>query len=189
MQGRTDVVHFVSTATGSKRTFSLKPENVSVKKLALFAAIAPDVLVVRDPASGEDVDDLSTLAPGQQYDVEKKEQDAPPATWIAVCTVAEFEKRKNKIGAARLGIAGRDVALLRVGENRIAAFDAVCYHYGGPLIEGTVDIEELHITCPWHRYRIDLKTGKCFQGIAEGHKALSAEQMQVKETRFRCCVS
>ncbi len=169
-------VHFVSTATGSKRTFSLAVNDVSLKKLGLFAAIAPDAVVVRDPASGALVGDLSSLAPGQSYSVERRAAEQPvPTDWIAVCTVEELERRKNRIGAVRLGVAGRDVALLKTGEASVVAFDAVCYHYGGPLTEGTLDIEELRLTCPWHRYEIDLRTGR----RVEGASGLSAQQMQV----------
>ena len=173
-------VHFVSTATGSKRTFSLRAAEVTPNKLGLFAAIAPDAVRVRDPASGELVAELSSLSPGQSYIVERNEEAvAAPKDWIAVCSMEELDRRKNRIGAVRLGVAGRDVALLKTGEATVVAFDAVCYHYGGPLIEGTVDIEELHITCPWHRYEIDLKTGRAVQGRMEGANALSAQQMQV----------
>jgi nitrite reductase/ring-hydroxylating ferredoxin subunit len=171
-------IHFVSTATGSKRTFTLQADEVTVKKLGAFAAISPDAVVVRDPASGSVVADLSSLAAGQTYNVERAEQVETPRGWIAVCSVEELERRKNRIGAVRLGVAGRDVALLKVGD-RVLAFDAVCYHYGGPLIEGTVDIEELRITCPWHRYEIDLQTGRSVQGKMEEAGTLSAQQMQV----------
>jgi hypothetical protein len=39
---------------------------------------------------------------------------------------------------------------------------AVCPHLGGPLAEGTV--EDGCVTCPWHGYRFDLRTGRCVSG-------------------------
>ena len=54
--------------------------------------------------------------------------------------------------------------------SRVLAIDAICYHMGGPLVEG--DIEELlgqpHIVCPWHHYRIGLETGEGAYQVAKG---------------------
>lgn len=39
------------------------------------------------------------------------------------------------------------------------AVTASCPHLGGPLEQGT--IEEGCISCPWHKWRFDLKSGHC----------------------------
>lgn len=39
------------------------------------------------------------------------------------------------------------------------AISAVCPHLGGPLEEG--EIKEGCVTCPWHKWRFDLKSGHC----------------------------
>lgn len=38
--------------------------------------------------------------------------------------------------------------------------DALCPHSGGPLVEGRV--RDGLVICPWHFYRFDLRTGRCF---------------------------
>ena len=52
----------------------------------------------------------------------------------------------------------------------VYAIDSICYHMGGPLIDG--DIEELlgqpHIVCPWHHYRISITTGEGAYQVAKG---------------------
>ena len=40
----------------------------------------------------------------------------------------------------------------------IAAIDGVCPHQGGPLAEGRLD--GTTVTCPWHGWRFDVRTGK-----------------------------
>jgi nitrite reductase/ring-hydroxylating ferredoxin subunit len=55
---------------------------------------------------------------------------------------------------------------VRVGETSIAVFDVhgelmavenVCRHLGNPIDDGLV--EEGCLTCPWHGWRYDLRTG------------------------------
>ncbi|XP_074640494.1 Rieske domain-containing protein-like isoform X2 [Tubulanus polymorphus] len=51
----------------------------------------------------------------------------------------------------------------------IYAMDSLCYHTGGPLVDG--DIEDINgttcIVCPWHKYKISLKEG---EGFYQCHK-------------------
>jgi nitrite reductase/ring-hydroxylating ferredoxin subunit len=56
---------------------------------------------------------------------------------------------------------GREVRLVDVA-GEIVAHTTVCPHLGGPLDAGTV--EEGRITCPWHGYRFDLRTGANLDG-------------------------
>ncbi len=51
---------------------------------------------------------------------------------------------------------GRSVALFHV-DGRYYAIDNTCPHRGGPLAEG--DLEGLVISCPWHAWRWDVRTG------------------------------
>ena len=53
----------------------------------------------------------------------------------------------------------RAIALFRVGEE-VFALDNVCPHWQGPLGEGVVNVERMEVTCPWHRFRYDLRTGR-----------------------------
>lgn len=60
---------------------------------------------------------------------------------------------------------------------RLFALDASCYHYGGPLALG--DIEETPagctVTCPWHRYKIDLATGHSIHEPVDHRPASDAD--------------
>lgn len=38
---------------------------------------------------------------------------------------------------------------------------AFCPHLAGPLFQGT--LSGATITCPWHQWRYDLRTGRCLQ--------------------------
>jgi Rieske Fe-S protein len=40
----------------------------------------------------------------------------------------------------------------------LGAYSSVCPHMGGPLQLG--EIAHGEVTCPWHRFRFDLKTGQ-----------------------------
>lgn len=52
------------------------------------------------------------------------------------------------------------ILLLRMG-NQIQAFRNACAHMGLPLEGGMVDREAGTITCPWHGFRFDCRTGEC----------------------------
>lgn len=56
------------------------------------------------------------------------------------------------------GKDGEEIALFKV-EGQIYALNNACPHMGGPLAEG--DIEDCTVTCPWHGWQFDLKTGAC----------------------------
>ena len=60
--------------------------------------------------------------------------------------------------------SGRAILLLLLPGPSVAALDEFCYHHGGPLSGG--DVEDLPggrcaVVCPWHRYRIDVRSGEC----------------------------
>lgn len=55
-------------------------------------------------------------------------------------------------------IDGKSVALFNV-DGTFYAIDNTCIHRGGPLGEGELAGEE--VTCPWHGWTYDVKTGQC----------------------------
>ena len=67
-----------------------------------------------------------------------------------------------KIGDVREGegktvsVNGQEVALFNE-EGKIHAIDNSCAHKGGPLGEGTLNGEI--VTCPWHGWKFNVKTG------------------------------
>jgi nitrite reductase (NADH) small subunit len=64
-------------------------------------------------------------------------------------------------GALVVAIDRYDVALFNV-EGDIHAYENVCPHQGGPIGEGW--IEGGVVTCPWHAWRFDLRSGKMTLG-------------------------
>ncbi len=53
---------------------------------------------------------------------------------------------------------GKLIALFKV-QGAVYALDNTCPHQGGPLGEGYLDGSE--VTCPWHAWTFDVKTGDC----------------------------
>jgi NAD(P)H-dependent nitrite reductase small subunit len=65
-------------------------------------------------------------------------------------------------GTAKAVIVGeREVALFNVG-GTFYALDNTCPHQGGPLAEGW--IEGTRVTCPWHAWTFELRTGRMTLG-------------------------
>jgi len=66
----------------------------------------------------------------------------------------------------RAEVNGHVMVLLRPKPGGdVTAFQEFCTHRCGPLSEGTVD--DGQITCPWHRSRFDVHTGKPTHGPAK----------------------
>lgn len=59
-------------------------------------------------------------------------------------------------------VAGKPVNIVRIGD-ALHAYSAECPHMLAPLSDVPVDKEGC-ITCPWHGYRFDAKTGKVTNG-------------------------
>lgn len=55
-------------------------------------------------------------------------------------------------------VNGKEVALFNI-EGKVFAINHTCPHQGGPLAEG--GIEGSVVTCPWHGWSFDVKTGVC----------------------------
>ena len=74
--------------------------------------------------------------------------------WTKAAKAADIEEGK----AVVVSLGGKDVAIFKAQGN-FYALDSVCPHRGGPLGEGYLD--GLELTCPWHAWTFDLKTGNC----------------------------
>jgi nitrite reductase/ring-hydroxylating ferredoxin subunit len=70
----------------------------------------------------------------------------------------EIPKGPVVVGGKRIESEGKAIAVFEVEED-LHAIDAVCPHEGGPLDQGVV--ENGCVTCPWHNYKFNLKTGAC----------------------------
>lgn len=62
----------------------------------------------------------------------------------------------------RVVVQERDVVVFHLREGGFHCIDAACYHTGGPLPLGDIENadQRCYVVCPWHRYKIDLKTGE-----------------------------
>jgi nitrite reductase/ring-hydroxylating ferredoxin subunit len=58
-------------------------------------------------------------------------------------------------------VAGCELRLIEL-DGEIRAHPTVCPHRGGSLGEATID--DGCLTCPWHGYRYDLRSGRCVNG-------------------------
>jgi len=57
-------------------------------------------------------------------------------------------------------VGSRHVAVFRLGEE-FYALDNLCLHRGGPLCDGGIDDDV--VTCPWHGWSYEIKTGTMVQ--------------------------
>jgi nitrite reductase/ring-hydroxylating ferredoxin subunit len=71
---------------------------------------------------------------------------------VKVASVADVPPGEARVMEA----AGKPVALVNV-DGTFYAVDNTCLHRGGPLGEG--ELEGTVLTCPWHGWRWDVKTG------------------------------
>jgi len=75
------------------------------------------------------------------------------AEFIKVAKTSEVEEGKGKVVEAN----GKQLAIFKQGGEFIA-MDNTCLHQGGPLGEG--ELEGNIVTCPWHQWKYDIKTGE-----------------------------
>ena len=77
-------------------------------------------------------------------------------------------------------VGGKEIAVFNV-DGVFYALDNTCPHRGGPLGEG--ELEGCAVTCPWHAWTFDLKTGDsltddlhvaCYETRVEGGNLLIA---------------
>ena len=67
-------------------------------------------------------------------------------------------------GAARqVTLNGLEIALFNVG-GKLCAVDNTCPHRGGPISDGALNGNA--VTCPWHAWEFDVKTGACLNNPA-----------------------
>jgi nitrite reductase/ring-hydroxylating ferredoxin subunit len=73
-------------------------------------------------------------------------------TLTKVGKIAEIGPGAGKV----VEVEGKTLALFNV-DGAFYAMDNTCLHRGGPLGEGELDGSV--VTCPWHGWRYDVKTG------------------------------
>lgn len=73
--------------------------------------------------------------------------------FVKVASASDLKPGENKV----VNVNGTDVALFNV-EGEFYAINNTCLHKGGPLGEGF--LEDDVVTCPWHGWRYNVKTGQ-----------------------------
>lgn len=80
--------------------------------------------------------------------------------------VLAAKKTDVPLGTIReVQVEGKAVALANV-EGQFHAIDGVCIHRGGPLGDGV--LEGAVVTCPWHGWQYDVRTGRVGQNPTAG---------------------
>jgi nitrite reductase/ring-hydroxylating ferredoxin subunit len=73
--------------------------------------------------------------------------------FVRVGKTGDFPSGQGRI----LEVKGKTIAIFHV-EGRFYALDNTCLHRGGPIGDG--ELEGTNVTCPWHGWRYDIKTGE-----------------------------
>jgi nitrite reductase/ring-hydroxylating ferredoxin subunit len=100
---------------------------------------------------------------------------------------AEFRTvaRVDEIAAGTVravSVDGTDVALARCGDGFFAV-QAACLHLHGPLGDGR--LEGCVLTCPWHGWQYDVRTG---ENEFDGAIALATYEVRVEDGDVRVAV-
>jgi nitrite reductase (NADH) small subunit len=75
------------------------------------------------------------------------------AKWVRVASLAACQS-----GSATEWVAGDQVIALFNVDGTLYALDGICPHQGGPLGKGC--LEGTLVTCPWHGWQFDVRTGQ-----------------------------
>ena len=76
--------------------------------------------------------------------------------FVAVGQIGDFVSGQGKM----VTVNGRHVALFRLGDE-FYAIDNLCLHKAGPLCEGFIENDV--VTCPWHGWSYEIRTGTLVQ--------------------------
>ena len=75
------------------------------------------------------------------------------AAWTRICSIDDCPPGEG----CEFVVEDRIVALFRL-EGEFFALDGICPHQGGPLGRG--QLQGGVVTCPWHGWQFDVKTGQ-----------------------------
>jgi nitrite reductase/ring-hydroxylating ferredoxin subunit len=98
-------------------------------------------------------------------------------TFFPVGKVSDFVSGQGKM----VVVNGRHVALFRLGDD-FHAIDNLCLHKAGPLCEGQIDNDV--VTCPWHGWSYEIKTGTLVQdprvGVSKHEVKIEAGAISIR---------
>ena len=90
-----------------------------------------------------------------------KDANLPPGTmWVQGARLDEVLPNTSRV----VTVLGRKLALFSV-DGELFATDNTCPHAGGQLGEG--DLDGHTITCPFHAFQYDVRSGECLGGKAD----------------------
>lgn len=99
--------------------------------------------------------------------------------FVTVGRVDEFPAGRGRM----VIVEGRHVALFRL-DGEFYAIDNLCLHEAGPLCDG--DIEQDVVTCPWHGWSYEIRTGTLVQdrrvGVSKHNTRVIGDVVQVQLT-------
>ena len=99
--------------------------------------------------------------------------------FVTVGRIAEFPAGEGRMAV----VNGRHVAIFRLDDSYFA-IDNLCLHQAGPLCEGP--IEKGVVTCPWHGWSYDIRTGILVQdgkvGVSRHNTRVVGDALQVQLT-------
>ena len=97
--------------------------------------------------------------------------------FVAVGRVDDFIPGRGKL----VTVSGRHVAVFRLGDD-FFALDNMCLHRGGPICDG--QIENDVVTCPWHFWSYEIRTGTMVQdprvGVSKHEVRLDGDRVFVR---------
>jgi len=74
--------------------------------------------------------------------------------WIAVCSLSELQQKARVVFRE-----GKSQIVVFISNQHVYAIDNRCPHEGYPLSQGALDTEQCTLTCQWHNWKFDLKSG------------------------------
>ena len=101
------------------------------------------------------------------------------AEFVSVGRVGDFMP-----GCGRMVVVnGRHIAVFRLDDG-FFAIDNLCLHQAGPLCDG--DIEGGVVTCPWHGWSYEIRSGTLVQdprvGVSKHNTRIVGDDVQVRLT-------
>jgi nitrite reductase (NADH) small subunit len=100
--------------------------------------------------------------------------------FVSVGRISDFSPGAGKM----VDVSGRHVAIFRLGDE-FYAIDNLCLHRGGPLCEGMID-DNAVVTCPWHGWSYEIKTGTMVQdprvGVSKHEVRIDGDLVHVRLT-------
>eukprot|EP01091_Cochliopodium_minus_P015291 TRINITY_DN5394_c0_g1_i1.p1 TRINITY_DN5394_c0_g1~~TRINITY_DN5394_c0_g1_i1.p1 ORF type:complete len:234 (-),score=49.85 TRINITY_DN5394_c0_g1_i1:14-715(-) len=170
---------FVELNNSNKRSFQLRSSQINANKLSLMSTVAEKLIYIiigEEKIYPENDGSFNyNFLPDKEYQIAKKSIESNKK-WIKFCEFETVKKERKIRGPA----GGRDITVFYHKEE-LFAMDSVCYHLGGPLDIG--DIEEYGgkscVVCPWHRYKIDLKSGEALYSKLGGEVCSKGKKQRV----------